>query len=558
MNRYGILTCAFLLSNILHAGAQQWRSKLYPESPKKVEANFYSDQMIQDFSFAGYHKGDKEIPSGFSTILDVTTAPYHADSSGKQDVTLILQKAIDDAASVKGGAVVFLPQGTYKVSPQKGKKYCLLISHSNTILRGAGQARSRIFNVSAGMRGRAILLVSSGSSWRTEGWALQRIAKDLMAPSTSIPVGSAKDYKPGDLIIIRNYINDDWVADHRMLPYWKGRGGNLGGLLYFRKVISADNKKNILTIDIPTRYALKTAQNSCVYKAPPVLSEVGIEDLSFGNVQSFQEGDWSEESFTKRENPSYESHDSWAVAIEGVYNGWIRKVASCCPTGNLSGAHLLSNGIKLSQTANVSILECDFRKPQFGGGGGNGYMYRIMGNENLIKDCRAEAMRHGFVLSGMNASGNVFFRCIDKDTGRQTGLSGHEKTSGSGSDHHMHFSHSNLFDQCTVENSFFAAGWRRWGGATIHGLTAAHSVYWNLVSNGTQEYGVQTQQGRYGYVIGTSGDKPGVRTTAWLEGTEEITEPLDYTEGIGAGATLIPQSLYLDQQEKRKQREAKD
>jgi len=59
----------------------------------------------------------------------------------------------------------------------------------------------------------------------------------------------------------------------------------------------------------------------------------------------------------------------------------------------------------------------------------------------------------------------------------------YEKTSGGGSDHHIHFSQSNLFDQCIVENSFFAAGWRKWGGGTIHGLTAMHSVYWNLTIN---------------------------------------------------------------------------
>jgi len=171
-----------------------------------------------------------------------------------------------------------------------------------------------------------------------------------------------------------------------------------------------------------------------------------------------------------------------------------------------------------------------------------------MGNETLVQDCIAEFSRHGFVLAEMIASGNVFHRCLDKSSGQQTGYS---KTIGSGSDHHMHFSHSNLFDQCRVENSFFAARWMNLGSSPIHGLTAVHSVYWNLISNGSQAYAVETQQGRYGYVIGTSGNKPEVNTSALYSGTEFITDPVDYVEGIKKGKTLVPQSLYLDQKNRR-------
>jgi hypothetical protein len=282
-----------------------------------------------------------------------------------------------------------------------------------------------------------------------------------------------------------------------------------------------------------------------------MLSEIGIEDLSIGNAEHPKKGDWTEESYRSELNGSYDCHDSWAVAMSHVYDGWVKNISSYQPKDNRSKTHILSNGLKLKETKNITILNCDFRNPQFGGGGGNGYMYRIMGNETLIKECVADFNRHGFVLSGMAASGNVFYRCIDRNSGHQTGVSGDEKTNGSGSDHHMHFSHSNLFDQCRVENSYFAAGWRKWGGETIHGLTAAHSVYWNITSKGTQNYVVETQQARYGYVIGTSGDKPQVRTSVWAPGTDSITEPVDYTEGIEKGSRLYPPSLYLDQRQKR-------
>ncbi|MDB5262575.1 MAG: hypothetical protein JWQ14_1856, partial [Adhaeribacter sp.] len=547
MKRFLLLI--FLLTGCLLTEAQTstWRSELYPTTWKAAsEANFYTDKLLQDFSFAGYHRGEKPVPTITQTVLDVTKAPYLADNTGRHDVTTILQKAINDAGARKQGGVVYLPPGTYQVSPGAGNNYCLIVKQSHIVLRGAGPGKTFLFNASPNMRNKAILKIDSGHSWATAGENKQLLTKDLLKPTQIIPVENITGFKVGDLVIVRNYIDNNWIAEHGMTEYWQDRGTGLGGQLYCREIIAINAKTNELTIDIPIRYTLKTAQGAAVYKAPPLLTEVGIEDLSIGNRQNSTPGDWSEESYTKEVNGSYQCHDSWAIAMAQVYNGWIRRIASYAPAGNPSGAHLLSNGIKVTQTKNVSILNCDFKKPQFGGGGGNGYLYRIMGNETLLQDCIAEFNRHGYVMSQMAASGNVFYRCLDKDTGSQTGLSGYEKTSGSGSDHHMHFSHSNLFDQCKVENSYFAAGWRKWGGSTIHGLTAAHSVYWNLTSNGTQAEAVQTQQGRYGYVIGTSGNKPGVKTAVWQPGTEKITDPVDHEEGIGAGGTLMPRSLYQD------------
>lgn len=63
----------------------------------------------------------------------------------------------------------------------------------------------------------------------------------------------------------------------------------------------------------------------------------------------------------------------------------------------------------------------------------------MMGNETLFEDCVADSSRHGFVLSRMSASGNVFFHCLIKIYGIQKGLVGYQKANGSGSDHHMHF-----------------------------------------------------------------------------------------------------------------------
>ena len=136
--------------------AQTWRSELYPDAgTSPAAANFYTDKLLQDFSFAGYHLGTKEVPTVSARVLDVTRPPYGADATGSEDATALIQKALDDAGQ-RGGGVVYLPKGTYKVSPVADKNYCLLIRHSGVVLRGDGPGQTFLYNASATMRSKAI------------------------------------------------------------------------------------------------------------------------------------------------------------------------------------------------------------------------------------------------------------------------------------------------------------------------------------------------------------------------------------------------------------------
>ena len=144
-------------------------------------------------------------------------------------------------------------------------------------------------------------------------------------------------------------------------------------------------------------------------------------------------------------------------------------------------------------------------------------MYRLQNSSDcLVQSCTSDLARHGFVISHAGTSGNVFLQCDDRETGRALGSSSTPYTTGgSGSDNHMHFSHSNLWDSCNAFNSFYTAHHRTTSGTVPHGLTSAHGVYWNTTGGGTRYTNiVVSEQGRYGYVIGTSGSKSGISTPA--------------------------------------------
>ena len=171
--------------------------------------------------------------------------------------------------------------------------------------------------------------------------------------------------------------------------------------------------------------------------------------------------------------------------------------------------------------------------------------------ECLVVECEVGYCRHGIVMWRMQNSGNVVTRCYDHDSGIQLADTERQTTSGRGSDHHGVFSHSNLFDQNSLQRSYFEAAYRGdWGGNPDHGITSSQSVFWNtrgMEYHANADYIVHSQQFGRGYVIGTSGAASGVRLGEKRPNSATRTNPEDFVEGEGAGNYLVPASLYQDQ-----------
>jgi hypothetical protein len=81
----------------------------------------------------GVHGG---IPTNRNNLINVTSAPYNADSTGVSDCTSAIQSAINAAVS---NDVVYLPTGHYKILS------ALYVDKSNITLRGDGKTNSIIF-----------------------------------------------------------------------------------------------------------------------------------------------------------------------------------------------------------------------------------------------------------------------------------------------------------------------------------------------------------------------------------------------------------------------------
>lgn len=519
-----------------------WRSVLYPEAwQPPANESFYQDKFIQDFSYAGYRRGETPVPLIQGPVFDVTS--FGADPSGSADSTAAIQAAIN-AAGTAGGGVVSLPAGTFKVSHTGGSEV-LRLADNGVVLRGSGSNQTFILNTTISMRNRAVIRIRSLNP--TEGPPVS-ITSDITTPSKRLYLADVSSFAVGDQIEVLRDFTEAWILEHGQEAYWNPSIGVPEPASYRRVVTASNLGEGWIEVDIPMRYAVLTRDLARVQKLFGRISGSGIEDLSIGNVQH-PGSDWGESDYLTPGTSAYDVAASWLIGVQRATDCWVKNVESFQPSGNTSTCHMLSNGIRILRSKNVTLENCHLQRPQYGGGGGNGYMYRLQeSNDCLVLDCIAEFNRHGFVVSHSGTTGNVFSRCEDRTSNRATGSTGSYSTSGGdGSDNHMRFSHSNLWDQCRAVDSFYEAIFR----TTIsHGLSTAHGVYWNTSGSGTAypDKLVATEQGRYGYVIGTSGTVDAVTTK---DPSLHNTAPADHIEGVGLGKTLFPPSLYRDQLQRR-------
>ncbi|MBT3383268.1 MAG: hypothetical protein HN778_09495 [Prolixibacteraceae bacterium] len=195
-----------------------WRSTLYPENWKPGFKDL-NNRFLHDFSYAGYHQGEKEIPVIEKNIVDVTQQPYGADNSGETDVTQIIQQALDDVGQ-GGGGVVYIPSGTYKVNPGSAES-ALRIQYNNTILRGAGSDSTFIFNDASYMRQKNIVwMMGQYCTWSEQFGTTTKLSSDLLFPTQIIPVKSVLGFEEGDQIILRTDGTDDFIEEHGMSNIW--------------------------------------------------------------------------------------------------------------------------------------------------------------------------------------------------------------------------------------------------------------------------------------------------------------------------------------------------
>jgi hypothetical protein len=505
-------------------GVSPWRSALYPAdwTPSFTDP---AGDFLHDFSYAGYRNGASPPGAPASApVLDVVAA-YGADPTGVADATAPVQQALADA-SAQGGAVVYLPEGLYRLDGQ------LTVSASNVVLRGAGPDQTRLFfTKTAGMSYASHLRFAGDGAVDLE----LPLTSDGVPRASSVEVADPGDLAPGDDVAVGFVITPEFIDEHGMTGTWMAFNGTWQP--FFRRTVVAVDKTASpprVVLDVPLRYPVKTRDLASVRRQTGLLHECGVESLGVSNAVSWDDA-WTVSQVH-------------AVELTRTQDCWVRDVASFASplsptTGPGAGAHLQSGGVLVTESKRVTIAGVQLGLSENRGDGGNGYLFEVQrSSEILFRDSIGDGGRHNFIQNwGFGTTGCVWLRVQSRngvalsskdDTFNFTGLS----------EFHHSLATANLVDASSFDDGFSIVN--RGAESTGAGHTGTENVLWNLDGKGS----VRSLQWKTGYLIGTRGLYPVTDSPLPIA---LGTAPVDFIEGIDQGATLTPSSLYEDQLARR-------
>ncbi len=430
------LFCSFFITSLF---GQQY-SELWGKQGEKWKPT----SRLPDFSYAGYHSGEKQIPS---LPVKANVKDFGAVGDGLTNDTEAFQKAIQ---SVSNGAVL-VPEGTYKITDR------LVIDRSNVVLRGDNRDKTILYfpwflsdidpNWGATTSGRPTSNYAwSGGYIRLEGGFGQQILTKVSDVANrgeqEIEVKDASKLKEGQLIEI--HLKD--TEEHSLLnflyagdPAETDRYTRLATASQVVRITSIN--KNTITLDRPLRIQTNLGWQPEVRVYAPTVQESGIENLTF--------------LFPK---PPYEGHFTElghnAIAMKDVANCWVKNI-------RIKNA---DSGIFLDGrfcTVTGVIFESEREKePQRQSTGHHGIY--ISDDDNLFTNF---LFRTKFIhdISVSHCAGNV----ISDGAGVDLCF-----------DHHKRAPYANLFT-----NIHLGEGQRMWqsgGGRNLGRHSAAWETFWNI------------------------------------------------------------------------------
>lgn len=474
----------------------EWRSALYP--PDWTPA-FTDDagRFLHDFSFAGFEGG----------LTPPTSSPTVTLQPPTGDATALIQQALDD------GGVVLLAAGTWRVDGT------LAISKPNVVLRGSGPDTLLVFTKSSGLEFGQNVSVGAAPVFATEAPVLM----DTAARATRLELGALDGgLQVGDDVVIGHVITPEFIAAHGMTGTWRAFNDTWQPIAW-RTITAIDGAT--VTLDVPLRSPLLLRDRPSLRRVTHSVHHVGIESLAFTNAIA--------------PAAAQSMNQVSAFHFTGVKDAWVRDVHSRSLDG---GAHVQSGGLRVHQSKRVTVMNSSIGRAQNRGSGGNGYLFEVrQSNEVLFRDCEARDGRHNFIQNwGFGVSGCVWQRVSSSGGSAENGFG---IVARGTSEFHHSLATGNLIEDSVFDDGFAIVN--RGQESTGAGHTGTENVFWNVRGSGV----IRSMQSGHGFVIGTDGITVETRDLFLLG--HAGTEPFDWVEGVDAGSTLQPRSLFDDQRARR-------
>lgn len=368
--------------------------------------------FLPDFSYAGYHGGEKAIaPTGkIFNVKDFGAVPD--DDGDDADAIATTVKA----AEANGGGIVFLPRGRYLVNTTMEKRTTIHIRSSNIVLRGegAGKGGTVIFSVQPYggnfdphdpnrlHLGDNLFYFHSAIEEKSlnNRSTLCRVTADAGRETFSLTVDDPTGLKAGAQVLLYAKNPDIFkalLAPYEIDPKWTTITKNGAYTVEIHRIKAIDGKR--VTFAEPIRYDISHRDGWELRDFQPI-REIGVEDICFmGNAYHRY----------KHHRSDYDDSGWSFIKMKGVTDSWVRRCTfiNCSQTlyVSLSSYVSLLNIIVAGNKGHHIPRSVFFNYGLFGG---------------LILD-RAD-YDHGPSVS-WGSVGTVFWRCrsmgaIDSHSGR--------------------------------------------------------------------------------------------------------------------------------------------
>ncbi len=342
MKRVSFISMLMFLSGIGITAQEATPAKIWQEYEKAYKRD--KTTPLLDFSFAGYHHGESEVPVVEHKVFNVLDFGAIANDHISDREALL--KAID-AAEANGSGVIYFPKGRYLFNTKEDPCDPINIENNNIVLRGdgAGVNGTEIYMAEPFRAPNPIekwtspiLITFNGKSFANP---ISTVVKDSPKGTFSVELDQARSLRVGDWICLRLSNNSEEVIARELAPHSsKDSWTNLvyiGSQVYdYHKVASV--KGNKVTFKEPLMREVRADENWYVQTFPH-LKECGVEDIAF--VGNFKE------KFVHHKD---DIHDGgWKlIKFDGVVNSWLRR----CRFTDVSAAMIVKG------SANVSVYDC--------------------------------------------------------------------------------------------------------------------------------------------------------------------------------------------------------
>lgn len=302
--------------------------------------------MLGDYSYAGYWRGEKDIPDNLNypifNVCDFGAIPD--DGLSDRDAFI----ATIQAAQQNGSGIIYFPKGRYHLRSENEPNESIIIEGSNIILRGDGYGEDGT-ELFMEYPNRATIENALWSAPELISFRYVRSVKRELAQvisnasrgSFQVQVSNSSGMEVGDWVALELQNNDPQVLQDEVFPYnfdsawteWTTSGVQV--IEYHQiKRINGD----YVVFEEPLLYSVNAQLGWKIY-THSFHKEVGVEDIAF--VGNFTE------PFNHHQNDIHDSGFKPLVLSRKV-NSWVRR----CRFTNVSEA------LSITLSANVTVYDC--------------------------------------------------------------------------------------------------------------------------------------------------------------------------------------------------------